>query len=126
MGFGQVFSTIRPPRQSPSIAGSGLGFSFSLWTTGTRTLVLLPPCRVVPRLARRPTSIRPYVAPGIRGWSGIVATARCFCDPGRRGDAAWKLAAIVDELWQFFPAMKCVVDQARRPQLQGETEPACE
>jgi len=55
----------------------------------------------------------------------IVAAAVWFCDwaPLRR---LIELEAIVDELRRYLPAMKRVVEQARRAQVEGEKVPASE
>ncbi len=55
----------------------------------------------------------------------IVEAARWFCDwaPLRQ---RIELDAVVDELRRFLLAMKRVVDQARRAQLDGEKVPAAE
>jgi len=55
----------------------------------------------------------------------IVGAARWFCDWAPLGNIL-ELTAIADELRRFLPAMKRVVEQARRAQLQGEKVPAAE
>jgi IS5 family transposase len=55
----------------------------------------------------------------------IVEAARWFCDWAPLGSAL-ELTAIADELRRFLPAMKRVVEQARRAQLHGEKAPAAE
>jgi IS5 family transposase len=55
----------------------------------------------------------------------ILEAAVWFCDWAPLGGAL-ELSAIADELRQFLPAMRRVVDQARRAQIQGEKVPACE
>jgi transposase, IS5 family len=55
----------------------------------------------------------------------IVAAARWFCDWAPLGGTI-DIRAIADELRRFLPAMKRVVEQARRAQIQGETVPASE
>ena len=55
----------------------------------------------------------------------IVEAARWFCDWAPLGGTI-DIRAIADELRRFLPAMKRVVEQARRAQIQGETVPASE
>jgi IS5 family transposase len=55
----------------------------------------------------------------------IVANAVEFCDYARHS-ADLELQAMAAELETMLPAMKQVVEQARRAQLEGETAPAAE
>ena len=55
----------------------------------------------------------------------IVGAAGWFCDWASLGGTI-EIRAIADELRRFLPAMKRVVEQARRAQIQGETVPASE
>ncbi len=55
----------------------------------------------------------------------IVEVGRRFCDWAPLWHTI-ELTAVADELRRFLPAMRRVVDQARRAQLQGETVPAAE
>jgi len=75
--------------------------------------------------ARRRRQVRGAFRRLIERVEWIVEAARWFCDwaPLRRMIA---LDAVVAELRRFLPAMKGVVEQARRAQLDGEKVPAAE
>jgi IS5 family transposase len=75
--------------------------------------------------ARRQQKVRAAFRKLIARIEWIVAAVRWFCDwaPLRRSIA---LDAIADELRRYLPAMKRVVEQARRAQLEGEKVPAAE
>lgn len=75
--------------------------------------------------ARRQRKVRAVFRQLIARAEWIVGAARWFCDwaPLRN---ILELTAIADELRRFLPAMKRVVEQARRAQLQREKVPAAE
>jgi IS5 family transposase len=75
--------------------------------------------------ARRQQKVRAAFRKLIARSEWIVGAATRFCDwaPLRR---SIELDATVDELRRFLPAMKRVVEQARRAQLDGEKVPAAE
>jgi IS5 family transposase len=75
--------------------------------------------------ARRRRKVRAAFRQLIARAEWIVGVARWFCDwaPLRN---ILELTAIADELRRFLPAMKRVVQQARRAQLEGEKVPAAE
>jgi IS5 family transposase len=75
--------------------------------------------------ARRQRKVRAAFRQLIARVAWIVEAAGWFCDwaPLRR---RIELTAIADELRRFLPAMKRVVEQARRAQLEGEKVPAAE
>ncbi|MCX6637776.1 MAG: hypothetical protein NT090_22195 [Acidobacteria bacterium] len=75
--------------------------------------------------ARRQRKVRAAFRQLIARAEWIVGAARWFCDwAPLRGIV--ELTAIADELRRFLPAMKRVVEQARRAQLEGEKVPAAE
>lgn len=75
--------------------------------------------------ARRQRQVRAAFRKLIERVEWIVQAAVWFCEwaPLRR---RIDLDAVVDELRRFLPAMKRVVEQARRAQFQGEKLPAAE
>jgi IS5 family transposase len=75
--------------------------------------------------ARRQRKVRAAFRQLIARAEWIVGAARWFCDWAPLGNIP-ELTAIADELRRFLPAMKRVVGQARRAQLQGEKVPAVE
>jgi len=75
--------------------------------------------------ARRQRKVRAAFRQLISRVEWIVEAVQWFC----QWAPLWRtieLTAIADELRRFLAAMKRVVDQARRAQLQGETVPAVE
>lgn len=75
--------------------------------------------------ARRQRKVRAAFRKLIARVEWIVEAARWFCDWAPLLNHL-ELTAIADELRRFLPAMKRVVEQARRAQLQGEKVPAAE
>jgi IS5 family transposase len=75
--------------------------------------------------ARRQRKVRAAFRKLISRVEWIVETAVWFCDWAPLGNNL-ELTAVADELRRFLPAMKGVVDQARRAQIQGELLPAAE
>lgn len=75
--------------------------------------------------ARRQRKVRAAFRQLITRVEWIVEAARWFCDWAPLGNNL-ELTAIADELRRFLPAMKRVVQQARRAQLEGEKVPAAE
>jgi IS5 family transposase len=75
--------------------------------------------------ARRQRKVRAAFRQLIARAEWIVGAARWFCDWAPLGNIL-ELTAIADELRRFLPAMKRVVEQARRAQLEGEKVPAAE
>jgi transposase, IS5 family len=75
--------------------------------------------------ARRRRKVRAAFRQLIGRVEWIVEAARWFCDwvPLRR---MIELGAIADELRRFLPAMKRVLEQARRAQIEGQKVPASE
>jgi IS5 family transposase len=75
--------------------------------------------------ARRQQKVRAAFRKLIARSEWIVGAAAWFCEwaPLRR---SIELDAVVDELRRFLPAMKGVVEQARRAQVAGEKVPAAE
>jgi IS5 family transposase len=75
--------------------------------------------------ARRQRKVRAAFRQLIARVEWIVGAARWFCDWALLGNIL-ELTAIADELRRFLPAIKRVVEQARRAQLAGEKVPAVE
>jgi transposase, IS5 family len=75
--------------------------------------------------ARRRRKVRTAFRQLILRVEWIVEAAGWFCDWAPVGGTL-ELTAIADELRRLLPAMRRVVDQARRAQLQGEKLPASE
>jgi IS5 family transposase len=75
--------------------------------------------------ARRRRQVREAFRQLIARVAWVVEAARWFCDWAPLGDAL-ELTAIADELRRFLPAMRRVVEQARRAQVHGEKVPAAE
>jgi len=75
--------------------------------------------------ARRRRQVRAAFRKLIARVASIVGAARWFCGWAPLSHHL-ELTAIADELRRFLPAMKRVVEQARRAQIEGQRVPAAE